>query len=79
MPPEYIQKRAVTPAFDVYQCGLLLVEMLTGVPVVNQPEQADAMRTHALGALKLPACLLGSSLGDWCFSVHLRIDSGTRS
>ena len=62
--PEYIKDQIVTPALDVYQLGLILVEMLTGVPVVDDAHPVQCLRRHVSGDLRLPQWLLDSPLGD---------------
>ncbi len=62
--PEYIRDQIVTPALDVYQLGLILVEMLTGHPVVNDDHPVQCLRRHVKGELNLPQWLLDGPLGD---------------
>jgi eukaryotic-like serine/threonine-protein kinase len=62
--PEYIKDQIVTPALDVYQLGLILVEMLTGVPVVDDDHPVQCLRRHVKGELNLPQWLLDGPLGD---------------
>jgi eukaryotic-like serine/threonine-protein kinase len=61
--PEYIESQLVTPAFDVYQMALILVEMLTGSPVVDENHPLRCVKVHSLGELDLPSPLLESPLG----------------
>ena len=63
MAPEYSTSQIATPALDVYQMGLILVEMLTGEPVVSHPEPVAAMFQHVRGDLMIPQELLESELG----------------
>ena len=58
LPPEYIRDLVVSPAFDVYQCGLVFAEMLIGRPVLADLNHAEAMSAHTGGRLNLPAALL---------------------
>lgn len=61
--PEYIKdKNNVTPALDVYQMGLILVEALSGQPPVDADGLACAYK-HVTGELIIPAPLLDSPLG----------------
>lgn len=64
MAPEYSTNQITTPALDVYQMGLILVEMLMGAPVVTHPEPVAAMFQHVRGDLFIPTRLLESPLGD---------------
>ncbi len=61
MAPEYIDSQTVSPATDVYQMGLILTEMLTGVPVVGQETLISCIMIHAQG-VEIPAKLLGTPL-----------------
>lgn len=64
MAPEYSTNQITTPALDVYQMGLILVEMLMGAPVVTHPEPVAAMFQHVRGDLFIPTRLIESPLGD---------------
>ncbi len=63
MAPEYSTSQIATPALDVYQMGLILVELLVGEPVVSHPEPVAAMFQHVRGDLYIPEVLLESSFG----------------
>ena len=63
MAPEYIERREVTPAIDVYQSALVLVEMLIGRPVVREQEPLMAALAHYHGRLDIPEDLLRDDLG----------------
>ena len=63
MAPEYIKEQNLSPAVDVYQCGLILVEMMTGTPVVNKEQYVHCLMAHAQGELDLPEDLLKGPLG----------------
>lgn len=65
LPPEYIFDNVVTPAFDVYQMGLILVEMLTGRPQITAKTPTSCFKSHLQGdALDIPADLARGRLGD---------------
>ncbi len=63
LPPEYIQNQIVTPAMDVYQMGLVLVEMLTGQAVVDAETPWQCAMKHVTRSFSLPEPLLSSTLG----------------
>lgn len=64
MPPEYIHHNIVGPAFDVYQMGLVLVEMLTGKPVVDADSARSCFEAHLDGTLDVPEALHQGDFGD---------------
>ncbi len=61
--PEYIRGRTALPALDVYQMALILVEMLTGEPVVEGGNQFSTLMFHIEGRLQIPAPLVECALG----------------
>ena len=62
--PEMVERReVVTPAVDVYQMGLVLVEMLTGQRLVALLDPMQCLFAHCNGHVKVPEYLQGSSLG----------------
>lgn len=61
--PEYISSQIVTPALDVYQMGLILVELLCGEPLIKTDNAFECLRIHTFGLLELPEYLLESPLG----------------
>ncbi len=63
MAPEYIEHQLVSPAIDVYQMGLIIVEALTGAPVVPADTWWGAVAAHVNHRLHVPATLTGSPLG----------------
>lgn len=62
MAPEYIKGSAAVPQTDVYQMGLVMVEMLTGEQVV-QGNPIQCVHTHCTGELQIPTELLDGALG----------------
>ncbi len=62
--PEYIATQTVSPALDVYQMALILVEMLSGDRVIKTDNAFECLRIHTFGLLEIPEYLLESSLGD---------------
>ena len=75
--PEYIEDQIATPALDVYQMGLILVEAITGKPVLNSPDPLYCMLRHCDGRLDIPAWLLDSVLGPIIAKATAR-DMGRR-
>ncbi len=63
MAPEYVEQRAVAPAMDVYQMALVLVEALSGRPVVDAANAYQSMVAHVNGRLSVPLWLEASDLG----------------
>ncbi len=63
LPPEYIQNQTVSPAMDVYQMALVLVEMLTGHAVVDAETPWQCAMKHVMRSYSLPDPLLASPLG----------------
>jgi serine/threonine-protein kinase len=61
--PEYIAAQIVTPALDVYQMAMILVELLSGERVIKTDNPFECLRIHTFGLLELPEYLLDSSLG----------------
>jgi serine/threonine protein kinase len=61
--PEYIASQTVTPALDVYQMALILVELLSGDRVIKTDNPFECLRIHTFGLLELPEYLLASPLG----------------
>lgn len=51
--PEYIQNSLVLPAFDVYQIGLVLAEMIQGFTAVTGRSPYECMLKHCRGELEL--------------------------
>lgn len=62
--PEYILDQSVTPRFDVYQLGLILCELLMGVPVVSPSDSfIGTCQAHVNGEVELPKQILDTPLG----------------
>jgi len=61
--PEFIRYQITTPALDVYQMGLILVEMFTGEPAVNAQTRYDCFQIHCNGNINVPQALQDSVLG----------------
>lgn len=62
--PEYVQGHVVTPAVDVYQMGLVLVELLSGRPAVPSPQPMECIRAHSTGTLEIPGYLRAGRIGQ---------------
>lgn len=63
--PEYIEHHEVTPALDVYQMALILVETLTGQSCI--PRELDLVgccQKHLAGDLRIPAPLRRGDFGS---------------
>jgi len=61
--PEFIRNQVTSPALDVYQMGLILVEMIAGAPAVQAHDPYEALRAHCEGDLIIPDWLRNSPLG----------------
>lgn len=61
--PEYIEQQIATPALDVYQMGLILVEMLTAKTVVDVDNPYKCLMMHCNGDLPIPAALRQGAFG----------------
>ena len=62
--PEYLEHQITTPALDVYQIGLILVEMLTGRPVLSAKNFYRCVMAHCNAELPMPKALMESELGE---------------
>lgn len=60
--PEYASRQVVTPAIDIYQVGLVLVELLVAKPVVRAKSNLAALYSHMNGNLQIPAKLVDTEL-----------------
>lgn len=64
MAPEYITDTLVTPALDVYQMALILVELITGTPAVPLGESfVKSCNRHFTGDLAVPEQLYEGEFG----------------
>lgn len=63
--PEYITEAIVSPALDVYQMGLILVEALSGKVVVDSPSALACFQAHQHGNFEIPAALAEPPFGDF--------------
>lgn len=61
--PEWIRRQEVSTALDVYQMGLILIEMLCGQPVIQAESAYDCMVAHCQQDFCIPLALLESPLG----------------
>jgi serine/threonine-protein kinase len=63
--PEYIEEHEVTPALDVYQMALILVETLSGHSCVPRGlDLVGCCQMHLAGDLRIPRALLEGRFGD---------------
>lgn len=66
MAPEQACAEPITPATDVYALGLLIFEMLTGLPPVTGRNRMDVIHKHILDPVpELTQELEGTPLGDF--------------
>lgn len=75
--PEYIEFHHVSPALDVYQVGLVLAELLTGISPVPDLKPLDCATRHLSGELVLSDVLMGSEIGD-VLELALARETGER-
>ena len=75
--PEYIQKNIVTPALDVYQMGLIFVEILTGRNIIEADNNYTFIFAHCNGEISVPKELMDSPLGP-VIAQALSTDHTTR-
>lgn len=61
--PEYIEEQIITPALDVYQMGLILVEVFVGSAVVSETTPWKCTMAHVRRELEVPSALWQSPLG----------------
>ncbi len=60
--PEYALTQVVGPTVDVYQLGLVLVELLCGAPVIRASDKLKALLAHTRGELDLPVRMKQTAL-----------------
>ncbi len=63
MAPEIFNEEQVTPAVDVYQMGLIMVECLLGRSLVTKESVFDCMKIHCTGDLGVPPEVSEGELG----------------
>jgi serine/threonine protein kinase len=61
--PEYLMRLLVTPAIDVYQMGLILIELLTGQRAVPHELPLECINAHLHGWIEIPDHLGRGPLG----------------
>ena len=65
MAPEQACDEPITPATDVYALGLLLFEMITGLPPVTGTSRMEVIHKQIKDSVpELPEALVGTPLGD---------------
>ena len=64
MAPEYLRGEGCSPRVDVYQLGLVMAEMITGVPVVTGDNDLACAMIHLDRRLVIPPVAVESLLGD---------------
>ena len=62
--PEYITSDIVSPSMDIYQCGLVLVEALTGQPVIQGKNSAQCLQMAISAQWQIPEALKNSALAE---------------
>lgn len=67
--PEYIRHQTITPAIDVYQMGLILIETLTGAQAVKANSSMGYLLAHCLEPVRIPDALLDTRLGEICLKA----------
>lgn len=75
--PEYAQFQIATPSLDVYQMALILIESLTGQPVVQSDNPMACLMAHCSGQLAIPDAIRESDLGS-VLEIALAIDHNVR-
>ncbi|MAA78592.1 MAG: hypothetical protein CL916_04980 [Deltaproteobacteria bacterium] len=54
MPPEYIEDQIVTPQHDVYQVGLIMLELLSGYPAIDD-QKGETWSNIIFGKIRFPS------------------------
>ena len=62
--PEYAMGQVVTPALDVYQVGLLLIELLTRQHPVSESTPQACLKVLLKGGVRVPDVFLGTPLEE---------------
>lgn len=63
LPPEYVEEQIVSPAMDIYQMGLILIEALAGEAAVQDSTPFQAAFKHVKRQLTIPPQLLEGEIG----------------
>lgn len=79
--PEYLKSQIALPPLDVYQMGLILVEMMTGRMVVEHSDPMVCFFKHVSGELDIPQFIMDGPLngviqGALEFDYHDRFQDG---
>ena len=75
--PEYIERHEVSPAFDVYQMGLILGESLLGTPLIEADSTLGYMMAHCEGRHQLNPQFAQTPLGQ-VIQRAIAVDPGQR-
>ncbi len=62
--PEYVRTQTASPALDVYQMALILIEMICGAAVVEADHVYACIMMHCTGELNIPIPLMKGPLQD---------------
>ena len=63
--PEYIDEQDVTSALDVYQMGLIIIELLMGAYLLEGKTSLQCLVAHTKGELEIPAAFMEGELGSF--------------
>lgn len=63
--PEYIDEQDVTPALDVYQMGLIIIELLMGAYLLEGKTSLQCLVAHTKGELEIPEAFMEGELGSF--------------
>lgn len=64
MAPEYIERQEVSPRIDVYQMGLIFIELLTGRSAIKAESAMAFFLAHCTAQHNIPATLVQTPLGQ---------------